>query len=64
MTNSAGVGMEININEQGGSSSQNSCRRDSVGSATLMIKLVALNIPVLVFNGNYADWTSFQDMFV
>ncbi|KAF0729511.1 Integrase catalytic domain-containing protein, partial [Aphis craccivora] len=52
----------INTNEQGETSPRTSSRVESIGSASSSIKLAALNIPV--FNGDYADWTSFHDIFV
>lgn len=54
--------VEIIANEQWETSPQMLSGVDSIGSASSIIKLAALNIPV--FNGKYADWTSFHDMFV
>jgi len=54
--------VEINKNELGKASPRNSSREESIASATSVIKLAALSIPV--FNGDYKDWTSFYDMFV
>jgi len=59
--NAIRLSSEINTNEQGEASPQTS-RVECIGSASSSIKLAALNIPV--FNGDYADWISFHDIFV
>jgi len=62
MINSARSSCGTNINEHGEASPQMSSCAESIGSASSSIKLAALNIPV--FSGDYADWTSFHDIFV
>jgi len=62
MTNTNRPSAEINTNEQGEVSPRTSSRVGSSGSASSTIKLAPLNIPV--FNGKYADWTPFYDMFM
>jgi len=62
MMNAIRLSSGINTDEQGEASPRTSSRVESIGSASSTIKLAALNIPV--FNGDYADWTSFHDIFV
>lgn len=62
MMNTIRLSSGINTNEQREASPRTSSRVESIGSASSSIKLAALNIPV--FNGDYADWTSFHDICV
>lgn len=62
MMNATDSRLEIDANAPGESSLRNSFRGESIDSAASVIKLAALNIPV--FSGDYADWTSYHDMFM
>lgn len=52
----------IETPEQNDSFTRNSDREENMSSMPSIVKLAALKIPI--FNGNYADWVPFHDMFV